>query len=173
MDLAVIDADVLIHLAKLNQLNLLKTQFSKILITDIIYNETVIQGLSAKKKDAIIIKNFIKTNFISIKEISTEKIILFMKKYNIHKGESSIIALAEKMRLDYCITNEIKVRNAIKSEGFKVTGTLGIILKAYNLDQINKSKCLKILNIIKNNPKEYRFHPKLVRKAIKEVKGKK
>ncbi|MGV9141863.1 MAG: hypothetical protein ACOC1X_02885 [Promethearchaeota archaeon] len=43
------DADVLIHLAKLNQLNLLKTQFSKILITDTIYNETVIQGLNAKK----------------------------------------------------------------------------------------------------------------------------
>ena len=50
MDLAVINADILIHLAKLNQLNLLKTQFSKILITDTIYNETVIQGLNAKKK---------------------------------------------------------------------------------------------------------------------------
>jgi len=50
MDLAVINADVLIHLAKLNQLNFLKTQFSKILITDTIYNETVIQGLNAKKK---------------------------------------------------------------------------------------------------------------------------
>jgi hypothetical protein len=56
MDLAVIDADVLIHLAKLNKLNLLKTQFSQILKKDITYHETVIQGLSAKRKDAITIK---------------------------------------------------------------------------------------------------------------------
>ena len=37
MDLAVSDSDVLIHLAKLNQLKLLKAQFSKIYISNIIY----------------------------------------------------------------------------------------------------------------------------------------
>lgn len=38
MDLAVSDANVLIHLAKLDQLELLKELFSKILISDIIYS---------------------------------------------------------------------------------------------------------------------------------------
>jgi predicted nucleic acid-binding protein len=59
-----------------------------------------------------------------------------MNKYNIHLGESSIIALAEKKRVDYCITNEIKVRNAMKSEGYDVVGTLGIILKACRQNMI-------------------------------------
>ncbi len=45
MVLAVIDSDVLIHLAKLNQLDLLKVQFSQIFISEIIYNETVVQGI--------------------------------------------------------------------------------------------------------------------------------
>ncbi len=96
-----------------------------------------------------------------------------MRKYNIHKGESSIITLAEKNQVDYCITNEIKVRNAIKSEGFKVVGTLGIILKAFNLNKIDKKLCLKLLKHLKSKPKEFRFHPKLISRVIKEVNRKK
>lgn len=47
MDIAVSDSDVLIHIAKLNLLNLLKGQFSKIIISEIVYNECVTQGISS------------------------------------------------------------------------------------------------------------------------------
>ncbi|KKL12867.1 hypothetical protein LCGC14_2531480 [marine sediment metagenome] len=173
MVLAVIDSDVLIHLAKLNQLDLLKVQFSQIFISEIIYNETVVQGINTKRKDAQILQDFIKTDFIQVEEISRQKTIEIMGKYNIHKGESSIIALAEKNQVDYCITNEIKVRNTIKSEGFKVVGTLGIILKAFNLNKIDKKLCLKLLKHLKSEPKEFRFHPKLISRVKKEVNRKK
>jgi predicted nucleic acid-binding protein len=59
MVLAVIDSDVLIHLAKLNKLAFLRQQYSNIFITKIIYNETVIQGIKTQKDDALILKKFI------------------------------------------------------------------------------------------------------------------
>ncbi|TXT63239.1 MAG: hypothetical protein BAJALOKI3v1_410035 [Promethearchaeota archaeon] len=54
MVLAVIDSDVLIHLAKLNKLEFLRQQYSNIFITKTIYNETVIQGIKTQKDDALI-----------------------------------------------------------------------------------------------------------------------
>ncbi|MBD3256684.1 MAG: hypothetical protein GF383_16440, partial [Candidatus Lokiarchaeota archaeon] len=150
MVLAVIDSDVLIHLAKLNQLELLKTQFSQIFISETIYDETVVKGLSTGKKDAQHLNEFIKQDFIKIEKASIEKTIEIMNIYKIHRGESSIFNLAEKMKVDYFISNEIKLRNAIKTEGFKVVGTLGIILKAFTLHSIKKKKMFKYIKLYQN-----------------------
>lgn len=77
--------------------------------------------------------------------------------------------LAKKYDVDYCLSNEIKVRNVIKSEGLKVVGTLGLILKAYNIKKISKKKCINLLKEIQSNPTEYRFHPKLIDICINDV----
>ena len=99
------------------------------------------------------------------------KIIEIMKKYSIRKGESSILALAKEYNINYCLSNEIKVRNIFKLEGFKEVGTLGIILKAFNISNINKDKCIELLNNIQANSKEFRFHSKLIDEVIKVVKN--
>ena len=77
--------------------------------------------------------------------------------------------MAKKYKVNYCITNELKVRKAIKSEGFKVVGTLGIILRAYNLGKLNKENCINILKKIKSNSKEYRFHSKLINISLNKI----
>lgn len=169
MDLAVSDSDVLIHLSKINQLELLQNQFSKIYISNIIYNETVVQGITLQKKDAFILKEFIQSGLILIKKVEAEKIIEIMERNHIHEGESSIIALAKEFKVNYCLTNEIKVRKIIRSEGFKVVGTLGIILKSYNLGQVDKKDCINLLKNIQSSSREFRFHPKLINKVIKEI----
>lgn len=166
MVLAVSDSDILIHLTKLNQLNLLKEQFSRIYISEIVYNESVIQGISREKKDAYTIQEFIETGQIITEKINEKDIKSIINKHNIHKGESSILALASKYEVDYCMTNEIRVRNVMKSEGFKVVGTLGIILMAFNTRLIDKKSCLKVLQNIEANSNEFRFHPRLIQKVI-------
>ena len=169
MDIAVSDSDVLIHLAKLNQLILLNKQFTRIFVSGFVYNETIVQGIKLQKQDANILKEFIQADLILVKKVEQVKIIDIMKKHSIHKGESSILALAKEYNINYCLSNEIKVRNIFKSEGFKVVGTLGIILKAFNIGNINKDKCIELLNNIQANSKEFRFHPKLINKVIEEV----
>lgn len=65
MDLAVSDANVLIHL---DQLELLNELFSKILISDIIYSESVTQGKISNKKDSFILEDYIQKGLIIVKE---------------------------------------------------------------------------------------------------------
>ncbi|MGV9173960.1 MAG: hypothetical protein ACOC35_15540, partial [Promethearchaeia archaeon] len=138
MVLAISDSDVLIHLSKLDLLFLLKLQFSQIFISQTVYDETVIQGVKSDKKDALILKNFMKKDLIKVKKISEQITKRYINKYQIHKGESSMIGLAKKYQAVYCFTNEIKVRRVLKREGLRAVGTLGIILKARGLNNINK-----------------------------------
>ncbi|HEY0088124.1 MAG TPA: hypothetical protein VGB37_04730, partial [Candidatus Lokiarchaeia archaeon] len=112
---------------------------------------------------------FFKLELISIEKVIQQLIDDVIKKHHIHKGESSFISLAKKYNVDYCLTNEIKARNVIKSESFKVIGTLGIILKAYSIEKIKKQICIKHLKYIQSHPKEFRFHPKLINEVIKKV----
>ena len=51
-----------IHFAKLNQLKLFKNQFSTIYLSEIVYNETVSDGIRLQKEDAFVIKKYITTN---------------------------------------------------------------------------------------------------------------
>ena len=80
MDLAVSDSDVLIHLAKLKILKFLRDQFSKIYISEIIYDECVIQGKALQKEDAYILESFIKPDLIFKEKVNQEKIIEIMIK---------------------------------------------------------------------------------------------
>ncbi len=170
MDLAVSDSDVLIHLSKLNQLATLKAQFSKIYVSDVIQKETIIQGIAQQKKDAFTLKDFFQSGLIFIERVKSTKILEIMKKFGIHEGEASIIVLAKEFKVSYCLVNEIDVRNIIKSEGFKVVGTLGIILKAYNIGTLNKFEALNLLKEIQSRLIEFRFHPKLIDKVIAKIK---
>jgi len=169
MVLAVSDSDVLIHLAKLDLLYLLKDQFAKIYTSEIIYNECVVQGISLQKTDAILLKDFFQSEFIIKKKVNIKDINKIKDKYNIHEGESSIIALAKIFNVDLFLTNEIKVRNIAKSEGFSVSGTLGIILRGFTLGSIEKDHALRILKDIQEKIDEFRFHPKLIEIVLNKL----
>ncbi|MHC1590857.1 MAG: DUF3368 domain-containing protein [Candidatus Helarchaeales archaeon] len=166
MPLAVSDSDVLIHLSKLNRLELLLHQFSRIFISDVIFRETIIQGMALKKYDAFILKDFLKKQLIKVEKAEKKETSAIMRKYNIHEGESSIIVLAKKFNVSYCLANECKVRKILKSEGFQVVGTLGIILKSYKLGKLNKNETLNLLQKIQINAEIFRFRPKLIKKLI-------
>ncbi|MBD3229229.1 MAG: hypothetical protein GF329_13685 [Candidatus Lokiarchaeota archaeon] len=170
MDLAVIDSDVLIHLVKLEKLFLLKDQFLRIYITDIIYMETVTQGIALKEKDAFRIKEFFNEKLIIIKEIKKEKINEFINKYRIHEGEASIIALAIQKSISYFLSNEIKVRELAKSEGFKVVGSIGVLLRGYKMGKLSKKEIISVLEQIKDNKREFRINPKIIDEIFNRIK---
>lgn len=68
------------------------------------------------------------------------------------------------------LINESRVREAARSEGLSVTGTLGIILRAYNSHTLSKRKTLAILSEIKRQEGEFRIHPKIVENAMETLK---
>ncbi len=56
-----------------------------------------------------------------------------------------------------------------KEEGFAVSGTVGIILRAVKKELIDKSEAEALFEKMK--AKDFRIHPDILQKAISAIKG--
>ncbi len=170
MDSAASDSDVLIHLAKLSLLGLLKDQFDHVFITPTVFDETVTQELVARKEDAKILEKFLVTPFVHVINSKQRLIEQVIKKYNLHPGEASVLALGKERGITYCLTNEARVRSVAKKEGFKVVGTHGLLIRSYSTGKMSKEDLLQILQSIQTRAVEFRIHPKVLNKIKDEIK---
>jgi predicted nucleic acid-binding protein len=154
------DADVLIHLSKLEKLSLLQSLYKEVAIPEYIKSEILIKEDTELEK---VLKSFLK-----VFTISKDKAQDLAKKHNIHVGEAHVKVLGEKLKATLFLSNERKVRKAAKEEGFAVVGTIGIILKAMKSGLISKSEATFLLEKMK--AQDFRIHPDILKKAIEAVK---
>ncbi len=114
----------LIHLAKIGRLELLEEFFGEILIPEAVYRECVVEG--SESEDALAIKN---TEWIKVEKINDERLkrSLMIK---LDEGESEAIVLALEKKADLILIDDYDGREVARALGLKVTGTIGILLKA-------------------------------------------
>ena len=126
----IVDTSCLIILTKINELNLLKHLYSKVIITKEIANE-----FGSELPD-----------WITVYPIDRNNIkLLFESK--IDRGEASAIRLALTMPNSTIIMDDLKGRTFAKQFKLNVTGTIGVIIAAKNKNIILSIK--PILNKIK------------------------
>ena len=126
----IVDTSCLIILTKINELNLLKLLYSKVIITKEIANE-----FGSELPD-----------WITVYPIDRNNIkLLFESK--IDRGEASAIRLALTMPNSTIIMDDLKGRTFAKQFKLNVTGTIGVIIAARNKNIILSIK--PILNKIK------------------------
>ncbi len=118
----IIDISSLIALGRINLLQILCE----------IYNEVIIPKS--------VIKEFGKLSFpcLSVKKIESNIIKLLITDLNLGKGEADVIALANKTGLKVII-DDSKARKVAENMGLKLTGTIGILLKAERLGLIESA----------------------------------
>ncbi len=114
------DADVIIHLAKLGKLPLLRALYERVAIPEYVQQEIT-------SKDDPGITEAIGTSLV-VHPVSQEKAAMIASQHGIHIGEAHVKALGETLEAELFLSNERKVRKAAIEEGFRVTGTIGIIL---------------------------------------------
>ncbi len=124
----------LIHLAKIGRLELLEEFFGEILIPEAVYRECVVEG--SESEDALAIKN---TEWIKVEKINDERLkrSLMIK---LDEGESEAIVLALEKKADLILIDDYDGREVARALGFKVTGTIGILLKAKFSERITSLK---------------------------------
>ena len=107
---------------KLNRLDILKKIYEKILIPEAVFNE-IREGKSKYYTDIS------KESWIEILKVENRKILSQLEK-KLDKGEAEAIALSLELSADLLLIDEKLGRKIAEEKGIKITGTIGILIKA-------------------------------------------
>src|SRR5699024_8316543 len=124
----------IISLLKIDKHSILKDLYTEIYVPKEVYNELE----SGKRKGYY--TDLSKINWIKIKEIKDKKSLSYF--LDLDKGEAETIVLANEIEADLTIIDETLGRYHAKNANLKITGTLGILLKAKKTGHIEKIKPL-------------------------------
>ena len=147
----------IISLLKLNQLELLQKIYTEIYIPTAVYKE--IEAGKAKGY----YKDLSEIDWINIIEIQDKQAVKYF--LDLDAGEAEAIVLATELNADLIILDEKLGRFHAKHADLKVTGTIGILIKAKSEGLIEKLEPL--LNELTN--KEVWISEKLKSEILKKV----
>ena len=124
MPRVIVNSTPLIVLSNINHLDLLQKLYTEIYIPQAVYNEVTAKADSACSQ---IKSNSNWIHVCQIKNVSQKR----MYQAKLHDGEVEVMILAqENQNQDLVIIDDNSAKKTAKYLGLKVTGTLGVILKA-------------------------------------------
>lgn len=132
----VVNSTPLIVLCNIGMLSLLKEMYGEIIIPEAVYKE-----ITAKMDSACIAVNQ-SMDWIKILKIpANEKLKIYRAR--LHAGEVEVMLLAQQLPVaDLVIIDDNAAKTTAKFLGLKVTGTLGVLLKAKKLGLISSIRPL-------------------------------
>ncbi len=131
MPKAVCNSSPLIHLARVGKLEILRDIFDTVLIPEAVYRECVIEGKD--RDDARKIKNATWLRVTKIKNIELNKALNTV----LDEGEAEAIVLALQEAVDWILIDDYEAREFARIYGLKITGTIGVLLKAKHNGKIS------------------------------------
>ena len=161
------DSTPLMHFGMVDRLDLLRTAYQEIVITSTVYHETVTEGIKMGENDAHLIEKEI-GKWIKINDPDDNPSEI-SQMYDIHQGEAASILLAKQLNADLLLINERDGRNAAKSCGIHVKGTIGVIADCVHKSHITKEDAINILLQFRNEPSRYWINPRIIDMAIKHI----
>jgi uncharacterized protein len=144
----------LISLLIIDKLNLLNEIYGKISVPYAVFKELE-QG-----KQKTYYQDISKINWIEIVDINNKEIEQSL--FDLDEGEAEAIILAKELNADLLILDEKLGRDYAKKLNVKITGTLGVLLKAKELGLIDSVR--ELLDILVK--KGVWLSPKLIEKVL-------
>ncbi len=160
------DSTSLIHLSRIGRLDILKSVFGKVFITNAVYNETVVAGKQKLMPDS---KNIEDSGWITRKNLSEKQARdaeALLKTANTGLGEAESIILSRDEKLSLIIDDSIGVRIA-STFGIETYWTTSVILNAVSKKIITQPEAKEIIeNLITTG---YRLKPEIVIKLFNKL----
>ncbi|MHA2295044.1 MAG: hypothetical protein ACXAEU_10755 [Candidatus Hodarchaeales archaeon] len=150
MIIAVSNTGPLIHIALIDQLELLFKIFDVIYIPGAVYKEAIEDGLQGGHPDAILLEKEVKIGRIIVKEVTLGQNVEIITN-NLHEGEVEAIELALSTPGRTILLDDEEARVYARKMKLRVMGTVGIIIENFKQGQVTKvyaTKCIKHLNQI-------------------------
>lgn len=150
------DTSVLSGLIKLEQIDLLQLLFTEIIIPPTVKKE--LQELTLFGYD---LSDFFDNFWIKIVH-PTDTAAIEKLEATLDKGEAEAIILAIQLKADFLLVDERKGRTVAENLGLKVTGLIGILLKA------KQNKLIEAIKPVLDEliEKKFRIHPQLYQKVL-------
>lgn len=120
----VVNSTPLISLATIGRLDLLQILYGKVYIPHAVFEEVYTKGKSKAGSD--IIQHM---DFIEIKNIINKEAKNYFRTA-LHDGEVEVMVLANELKADLCVIDDLMARKYAKYLGLNVTGTLGVLIRA-------------------------------------------
>ena len=130
--IVVSDTTPLISLLKINRLELLERLFGDVMIPTAVFDELTVDKRFRTEADQIRQKSF-----IVVKPVNNQESASVLKRATgLDQGESEAIVLTDELEADLLLMDEAKERSVSAQMGLKIMGTIGILMDAYEEDEL-------------------------------------
>jgi len=129
----VLDASVLIALAKMRRLSLLKETYQKALIGPAVYEEVVIAGRRVGAQGVGDVENALDAGWLGVARPTPAERRLaarILRTARLHPGEAEVLAIA-KQRGYLLVVDDKEARGMAGALGLDYLGTAGVLLEAF------------------------------------------
>jgi len=124
MQKVVSNSSPLIHLAKIGRLELLKDYFRIVSIPEAVYKECVMDGKNREE-----VKLIRSAEWLKVIRVKDRKLVKLLQA-SLDEGESETITLSLEIGADLVLLDDYDAREKARLFGLKITGTIGVLLKA-------------------------------------------
>ena len=145
--IVVSDTTPLITLMKAQQLQLLHILFGEVRVPNAVYQELTSNLSFQSEIDLIKSSKFIK--IVSVQDQDT--VSLIGRATGLDRGESEAIVYADKQKADILLIDEAAGRKVAMNMGLNISGSLGILIKAYQRNVLSHDQFLKAINDIRSS----------------------
>ena len=126
--IVVSDTTPIISLMKTGQLKLLQKLFGVVYIPGAVYRELTENDVFSEE-----VRMVQECEFIYVEEVSNGKSVAILRNFTgLDAGESEAIILADEKQSDVLLIDEHKGRQVAKKMGITITGTIGILMQAFD-----------------------------------------
>ena len=154
------DTTPLISLLKIGRLDLLEKIFGQVFIPDAVFSELTQNKSYAQEANMII-----STDFIVTKSVSDRKAVDILEKTtSLDRGESEAIILFGELKAELMLMDERRGREVALRLKIPLSGTLGVLLEAFDKNIINREQTEQYLDEFQKQ------HRRFSRKILSAVK---
>jgi len=141
MSRVVSNATPLIYLAKIGRMDLLKKVFEEVFIPEEVKVEVVDEGKRLGERDAYIVEKAVRDGWLKVLTVEALEIPI-----KLEKGEVAVLSLAKRQGFREVLVDEVSARTAARLMGLIPRGTVFVLLKALEIEEISLNDFLDALS---------------------------
>ena len=151
----------ILHLSEIDLLSALNS-FPIIFIPEEVKNEL--------RKQGVVVTMIKKIKVLTLQGKFKDVAEIMVNKFNLDLGEAQSIALALQEKADYFLSDDLDARTVGKMHGLEVHGSVGILLRAYRENSIDKKTEIKKVNALYLTSSLFITRP-IIHHIIKEIEN--